>query len=130
VIHLEILSGKAAGQSMLVRRFPFTVGRTSVSHLRSDDSGVWDQHFRIEPRRSEGLFLIPFEQAVTLLDGQEVESPTRLNNGAEISAGAMNIRFNIADSKVRSGRYRETATWLAIGLVTALQAWLLIALPK
>jgi len=130
VIHLEILSGKAAGQSMLVRRFPFTVGRSSSSDLKSDDFGVWDQHYQIELRRAEGLFLSPSDQAVTLVDAQEVVSSTRLNNGVEISAGAMKIRFNIADSKVRSGRYRETATWLVIGLVAALQAWLLIALPK
>lgn len=115
---------------MLVRRFPFTVGRASGSHLISDDSGVWDEHFQIEYRSSDGLVLRPAQQSVTLIDSEPVSLPIRLTNGVEITAGAMRIRFNLADAEIRSCRYREVATWLTVACVVAVQIWLLIILPK
>jgi predicted component of type VI protein secretion system len=130
VIRLHILSGKSAGQTYLVRRFPFTVGRTSDSHFTSDDPGVWNEHFRIDYRPPDGLFILPREQAVTMLNSEVLSEPARLDNGSEISAGAMRLRFDLANADVRSYRYRELAIWLAVGSVVLLQVWLLMVLPK
>ncbi len=115
---------------MLVRRFPFTVGRAAGSHLMSGDSGVWDEHFQIDYRSAEGLILRPAQQSVTLINSEEVSSPVRLTNGAEITAGAMRIRFSLADAEVRSYRYRELATWFTVLCVVVIQVWLLVILPK
>ena len=74
--------------------------------------------------------MLPREQAVTRLDSEVLSEPARLGNGSEISAGAMRLRFDLANAEVRSYRYRELAIWLAVGSVVLLQVWLLLMLPK
>ena len=39
MVQLGILTGKQAGNQMIVRRFPFRIGRAPGNHLRLDDDG-------------------------------------------------------------------------------------------
>lgn len=130
MVQLEILCGKSANQIILVRRFPFVLGRKENSDLQSSDDGVWDQHFQIEYHTGAEFYLVSNDTVTTLINGERAVSPVPLTNGSEITAGALKIRFNLADSQIRSYWYREIGTWLAVGGILALQFWLLMALPK
>lgn len=130
MFQLEILSGKSANQVILVRRFPFVLGRTQKTDFQSTDDGVWDQHFQIEYQTGAEFYLVSNDTVSTLVDGEPVVSPVPLTNGSEITAGALKLRFNLSDSHIRSYRYREIGTWLAVAGILAMQFWLLVVLPK
>jgi hypothetical protein len=128
VIQLHILSGKQAGSDIVVRRFPFVVGRAADADLKSEDAGVWDRHLRIDFRRSEGFLFETQPLALTLINGGRVESGV-LRNGDLIELGSVQLRFWLARSAQKTLRFREAFTWAALFSLFAIQGalifWLL-----
>jgi hypothetical protein len=128
VIQLQVLSGKQAGSEMVVRRFPFLVGRGAQAQLRLEDAGVWDRHLQIDFRRGEGFTFQAESTALTLVNGVAAESGI-VRNGDLIELGSVQMRFWLAKSEQRSLRLREALTWASLfvlfGAQIALICWLL-----
>ncbi len=130
MIRLQILSGKQAGQNVLVRRFPFRIGRSGEAGLCLSDQGVWEDHCRLEYRAKAGFFVAATPGARTLVNDAPVEGDQRLTNAAEISLGAVRLRFNLDDPVPRRLGPREAVTWLFLGAVIVGELWLIWWLPR
>ena len=113
MIQFQILSGKQAGSDIVVRRFPFCIGRGAEADLQLDDAGVWERHLQIEFQRGEGFAFSAKSQALILVNGERVESGL-LRNGDLIELGALQLRFWLARSRQKGLRFRETLTWTAL----------------
>ena len=127
MVELKILSGKQAGQVVLVRRFPFLVGRGSRSGLALEDEGVFEKHFevRLEPRDGFLLFVQP--GAYTSVNGQTVQQHL-LKAGDVISAGSAKLTFTLAPAAARSLRTQELLIWAGLVLLCLVQVALVYAL--
>ena len=128
MIQLQILSGKLAGHDVVVRQFPFRVGRGAEAQLRIEEAGVWENHLAIDFQAGEGFAFIAQDSALTRLNGAKVESGI-LRNGDLIELGSVQLRFWLARSEQKSLRLREALTWsslviLFVGQVTLIY-WLL-----
>jgi hypothetical protein len=128
VIQLQILSGKQAGGDIVVRHFPFVIGRAANTDLPLDEPGVWDRHLRIRFERDAGFEFDAQTDSLVLVNGERAEEGT-LRNGDVIELGSARMRFWLARSRQRSLRFREATTWCALltlfGAQTALIYWLL-----
>ncbi|HZR20320.1 MAG TPA: FHA domain-containing protein [Verrucomicrobiae bacterium] len=128
MVQLDILSGKTAGTSWLARRFPVQVGRAAGSDLQLEESGVWDQHFRVELVPLQGFVLRAQSQALVRLNGQSVQS-SPIRNGDLIDLGSVRLRFWLAPARQRRLRWGEAVSCGTIVLMTlgqvALLYWLL-----
>jgi hypothetical protein len=127
VIQLHILSGKLADTDIVVRQFPFRIGRSAGS-LPLDDDGVWDSHLEIGFDREAGFTFTSPDQASVFVNGEPAASG-RLANGDLIQLGVVQIRFWLARATQHSLRLRETLTWAALIALFAVQVglfyWLL-----
>lgn len=124
MIQLQILSGKQAGSDVVVRRFPFVVGRAANTHLRLDEPGVWDRHLQIRFERKAGFAFDAQTDALVLVNGEHAETGF-LRNGDVIDLGSARLRFWLARGRQKSPRFREMATWGALALLFAAQAGLI-----
>jgi len=113
VIQLRIVSGKQAGQEIVVRRFPFRVGRAANSDLQLDDPGVWDQHLQIDFQRSDGFAFRAQGEALVSINGEKIQSGT-LRNGDLIELGSAQLRFWLARTMQKTLRVREALTLTAL----------------
>lgn len=129
MIQLQILSGKMAGDSRIVRHFPFHIGRLPENQLCLDEPGVWDHHLTLEFLKDEGFMLSAAPHALTTVNNHP-QATTRLSNGDVITLGSAKIQFWLAPPRQRTLRARELAVWLLILLITALQALLVYLLAK
>jgi pSer/pThr/pTyr-binding forkhead associated (FHA) protein len=118
VIQLDILSGKKAGTSIVARRFPFRVGRSSDSALLLDDGGVWDRHLTFNSHRGSAVVLNVQQDALATVNGAPMQTAS-LKNGDVIEFGAVKLRFSLSAARQRSQRWREIALWVGLGLVFA-----------
>jgi pSer/pThr/pTyr-binding forkhead associated (FHA) protein len=128
MVQLKIISGKKAGSQMVVRRFPFCVGRASENDLQLSDDGVWDQHLTLEFQKKEGFNLAIAPKATAAVNGKPVEG-TILYNGDVITLGSAKIQFWLASANQRGLKLRESFVWALLAVVTlgqiALIYWLL-----
>jgi pSer/pThr/pTyr-binding forkhead associated (FHA) protein len=128
VIQLQILSGKQAGHDIVVRRFPFRLGREVGAGLPLDEEGVWERHLEIVFQRGEGVLFTSRREALAIINGERVEQGM-LRNGDLIELGSVQIRFWLARSGQKTMRIREALTWSALILLftaqIALIYWLL-----
>ena len=129
MIQLQILSGKMAGDSHIVRHFPFHVGRLPENHLCLDDPGVWDHHLTVEFLPGDGYFLSAAPDAFTAVNDHP-QITTRLGNGDIITFGSAKIRFWLAPARQRTLRVRELAVWFLVLAITAIQGALVYLLLK
>jgi hypothetical protein len=129
MVQLRILSGKTAGETTLVRRFPFHVGRAAGNQLQLDAAGVWDRHLTLEFHKSEGFTLHTVADAFAAVNEQP-QTTVRLRNGDIISFGSAKIQFWLAPAKLRGLRFREGFVWALLAAVTALQIALIYRLLK
>lgn len=129
MVQLRILSGKMAGETQLVRRFPFRIGRSTQNNLRLDDAGVWDEHLKIQFKRQEG-FLLEIAPSAFAAVNEQPQTSARLHNGDIISFGSAKIQFWLAPARMRGLRLREFFVWLALAAVTAMQITLIYALRR
>jgi pSer/pThr/pTyr-binding forkhead associated (FHA) protein len=129
MIQLRILSGQTAGDTQVVRRFPFRIGRAPENDLRLEAAGVWDQHLTLEFEKSEGFILHTAPEAFAAINEEQKQS-ARLRNGDIVSFGSAKIQFWLAAPRQRSLRLRELSVWLLIAAITALQFFLIYRLVK
>ena len=127
MIQLHLLSGRQAGGEIVVRHFPFVIGR-GAAHLPLDDGGVWEQHLQIDFQRGAGFTFTARDDAGVIVNGATTATGL-LRNGDLIELGTARLRFWLARTEQRSLRVREGLTWAALlGLVAAQAAlvwWLL-----
>jgi predicted component of type VI protein secretion system len=124
VIQLQILSGKQAGSDIVVRRFPFTIGRSADANHKLEDAGVWDRHLQIEFRRHEGFCFVAQSNAMTVVNGEAAQNGI-LRNGDVIEVGSVQLRFWLARSEQMTLRVREALTWTALFALFAAQIGLI-----
>ena len=128
MIQLHILSGEKAGRDIVVRRFPFLIGRAADSGLPLDEAGVWDRHLQIEFQPGAGFTYIAQTGAHALVNGERAETGL-LRNGDLIELGSAQLRFWLARSEQKSLVPREALTWAALAALfitqLALINWLL-----
>lgn len=127
MIQLHILSGRQAGGEIVVRHFPFVIGR-GQAHLPLEDGGVWEQHLQIDFLRSEGFTYSARSEAGVLINGAAAAAGL-LRNGDLIELGAARLRVWLTRTSQRSLQWRERLTWAALLALFAAQAalvwWLL-----
>ena len=128
MVQLRILSSPMAGEPRVVRRFPFHIGRAADNDWSLNAAGVWDYHFMLDFKPTEGFTLQTFDEAFATVNDQP-QSSTRLRNGDIISFGSAKIQFWLAAPQQRGLRIRELFVWTLLTAVTASQValvcWLL-----
>ncbi len=127
MIQLNFLLGKKAGSQMVVRHFPFRIGRAGGNDLQLDDDGIWDDHLRLEIHRNEGFMLAAAPNALVAINNQPVQS-VQLHNGDIITAGSVKIQFWLAAASQHRLLFREFSVWALIAIITALQIALIYML--
>jgi pSer/pThr/pTyr-binding forkhead associated (FHA) protein len=128
MVQLSLLSGPMAGETKIARRFPFHVGRSQENDLSLNDAGIWNYHFMLDLRKSEGFVVQTFDEAYATVNDQPQTSakPTRLRNGDIIAFGAAKIQFWLAPALQRNQRIREAFIWALVAGVTASQVTLIV----
>jgi pSer/pThr/pTyr-binding forkhead associated (FHA) protein len=129
MVQLQILAGPQAGESQVVRRFPFHIGRAPDNDLPLDAAGVWNYHFKVDRQSGEGFTFQTFDEAFATVNDQP-QSAARLRNGDIISFGSAKIQFWLAPAVQRGLRARELFVWTLLALVTAAQIALIFFLIK
>ncbi len=129
MVQLKILSGKKAGVTWAARRFPVRIGRAASADLQLEDSGVWDQHLLLGFDPATGVVLTTQPNALAWIQGEPVQQAV-LHNGDTIQLGCVQVQFWLSETRQGGLRWRETVTWLAIGVVVVAQAALLYWLLK
>jgi pSer/pThr/pTyr-binding forkhead associated (FHA) protein len=125
MVQLRILSGPKAGGFQAVRRFPFRVGRAADNDLCLEAAGIWDHHFKLDLKRSQGFTLQTLDQALATVNDQP-QAQTRLRNGDIISFGSAKVQFWLAAPAQRGLHLRETFVWLLLLLITLGQLLLIL----
>ena len=127
MIQLHILSGQQAGGEIVVRHFPFLIGRGGA-HLPLEDAGVWDRHLQIEFTRGEGFTFTAPSEASVIINGTAAAAGL-LRNGDLIELGAARLRVWLTRTQQTGLRGRESLIWASLlGLIAAQAAlvwWLL-----
>lgn len=129
MIQLQILSGQQAGNDIVVRRFPFTLGRGAGADLQTTDDGVWDCHLNIKFQRGDGFKFYVQPGALVLVNGERTETGL-LRNGDQLELGLMRLRFWLARSEQQRLRWRETIIWAALLALFGLQAGIIVQLVR
>ena len=124
MIQLQIISGKQAGNDIVVRRFPFVIGRGAEANLRLEDAGVWDRHVEISLDHQEGFVIAAQPSATLLVNGERVETGN-LRNGDMLELGSARLRFWLARTQQKTMRVREILTWTALMALFGVQIWLI-----
>jgi pSer/pThr/pTyr-binding forkhead associated (FHA) protein len=117
MIQLNIISGKKAGTQAVARHFPFGIGRAPENDLQLEDDGIWDHHLVLEFRKSEGFALTVDPNAISTVNGENVQTRI-LRNGDQITLGSARLQFWLAPARQRGLRFREGFVWALIALVT------------
>jgi len=120
MVQLCILSGKKAGNQTVVRRFPFSIGRSAGNDLLLDDDGIWEKHLTLEFQGREQFVVQTAAGALVALNQQSVQSAP-LRNGDILSLGSVKLQFWLAATSQRSLKLRESMVWSLLAAVTAAQ---------
>ena len=110
VIQFDFLEGKQAGNSCVVRRFPFRVGRVATSDLILHEEGVWDEHAEIRLQWPD-IVVSALPGTIVSVNGEPVTEVV-LSSGDVIDLGAVKLRFGLSPSQQKSLTGRETFVWL------------------
>lgn len=129
MVQLHIISGKMAGDNLVVRHFPYSIGRAAENDYTLEDDGVWEQHLVLAFQAGEGFTLQTCGEAFAAVNEQP-QTHTRLRNGDIISFGSVKIQFWLSPVEQKSLRLREIAVWLLIAAVTLAQVFLIIHLLR
>lgn len=128
MIQLKILSGKQAGSEIVVRRFPFVIGR-GAADFPLDDAGVWERHLQIDFQRGQGFNFIANPDALVIINGENVSNGL-LRNGDAVELGSVSLRAWLARSEQKALRWRENVTWAGLFLLFAAQGALIVFLLR
>ena len=127
MVQLCVISGRMAGDNVVVRHFPFHIGRSAENDFCLDDDGIWEQHLVLGFQKKEGFTLQTVSEAFAAINEQP-QTSARLRNGDIISFGSAKIQFWLAPVNQKSLRLREAFVWLLLAAVTALQVALICRL--
>jgi pSer/pThr/pTyr-binding forkhead associated (FHA) protein len=117
MVLLKVLSGKKAGTAWVARRFPVRIGRSASADLQLEESGVWDQHLRLDFNPTEGIVLSAQPDALATVNGQPVHQ-TILRNGDAINIGSARMQFWLSETRQSGLRLREGLTWAGIAAIS------------
>jgi predicted component of type VI protein secretion system len=117
MVQLKVLSGKQTGTAWTARRFPVRIGRSPSCDLQSEESGVWDQHLRLDFDPAAGLVLTTQSKALAAVNGHSVERAV-LRNGDIIQIGSLKLQFWLSETRQRGLRFRESLTWATIAAIS------------
>src|ERR1039457_3776802 len=142
MVLLKVLSGQKAGTAWVARRFPVRIGRSSAADLQLEESGVWDQHLRLDFNPTEGIVLTAQPDALATVNGQPVHQSvlrngeatnigaareqiwvtqkqrTVLRNGDAINIGSSTMQFWLSEIRQTWLRLREGVTWAGIAAIS------------
>jgi hypothetical protein len=118
MVQLNVLSGRQAGRQMVVRHFPFRIGRAVENELPLDDDGVWDRHLTLGLERGKGFTFAAVSNALASVN-DELQQTAVLRNGDVVTLGSVKIQFWLAAARQRSWRAGEVFVWLLVAAVTA-----------
>lgn len=126
MVELKIISsGKMAGDSQVVRHFPFCVGRAADTHLRLEATGVWDQHLRLDFDPAQGFIATALGEARATVNGWPIQSVI-LRNGDTLELGSVKLQFWLAAATQSKLLGSKIFIWLALLAVTAAEVALLL----
>jgi pSer/pThr/pTyr-binding forkhead associated (FHA) protein len=117
MIQLDILSGKRADGQLVVRHFPFRIGRAAGNELQLEDDGVWDRHLTLEFQKQRGFKLTTAANALVTINGEPVREKI-LRNGDTMTVGSAKLQFWLAAAHQRGLRVREFFVWTLLLSVT------------
>jgi pSer/pThr/pTyr-binding forkhead associated (FHA) protein len=129
MLELTTLSRSTADQKVLVRRFPFTIGRNAEADFRIKSDGVWDRHLVIDLNDSKQVVVRSAAESFVVINGER-KNEARLSPGDTLQVGSSTFRVGWTELRQMDGRLREYATFALILLITALQLWLGIVLTR
>ena len=129
MVQLKICSEPLAGETRVVRHFPFRIGRAPDTDLCLPADGVWDHHLELDFDPAQGFVLSTQPNALATVNGWPIHAVI-LRNGDSIEIGSLKIRFWLGETRQSRLRAPELFVWLAVTLVTALQVALLLWLLK
>ena len=121
----KIVSGKKAGASLAVRRFPVRIGRSSQADVQLDDAAVWDEHLEVSLGAARDFIAATRSNALATINGDALTEPRVLRNGDVIGVGAAKLQFWLPDPGQRGLSFREWLTWTGIALICAGQVFLI-----
>lgn len=116
MIRWSILSGRKAGDTHLVSRFPAVIGRGTGADWVIEEDGVWERHARLELDRQGRFQLFSESGALVVVNGVS-RAEAELRNGDVVDLGAARLRFGLSETRLRSHRGREWATWIGVALL-------------
>lgn len=129
MVQLKVGFPDKADSVLVVRHFPFRIGRSSDSGLTLAEPGVWERHARIDLDRSEGFMLEVEPGALASVNAEPVQR-TPLRSGDMIRIGSVNIQFWLSEVRQANFRVREWLTWAAMVALAAVQIALFYLLSR
>lgn len=120
MVRLQFLSGRQAGNAVVARRFPFSIGREAKADLPLPEPGIWEEHLSLEWQRATGFVLRVRPSATAQINGHAV-TEERLRNGDVIEVGPVRLRFSLSEMEQNSWRAREVLTWCSLAGLCLLQ---------
>ena len=127
MFQLKVLSGKKAGTVWVARRFPVRIGRAAAADLQLEESGVWDQHLKLDLSPEEGIVLSAQPNALATVNGQPAHRVV-LRNGDAIDVGSLRMQFWLSEARQAGLSFREGLTWAGIAVVSLGQVGLVYGL--
>ena len=116
MIRWSILSGRQAGGCHLVMRYPSVIGRGAGVDWVIEEDGVWERHARLELDRQGRFHLFAESGALVVINGVS-RAEAEVRNGDVVDLGAARLRFALSETRLRSHRAREWATWIGVALL-------------
>ena len=129
MVQLCVISGKMAGDNLVVRHFPFQIGRSENNDYRLTDEGVWEQHLILDFQAGVGFTLQTVSNAFAAIN-ETPQTSARLCQGDIISFGSAKMQFWLAPVNQKGLHWREACVWLLLAAVTMAQIFLLLWLLK
>lgn len=110
MIELRILDGKMAGQIVVARHFPFSVGRSPDADLCLLEDGVWDNHLVLALSDKNQVLLQAGGPGGLEVNGKEVTEAV-MRVGDVLRLGSVRIECEFSPVKQVSQVWREYALW-------------------
>ncbi|MFM2293846.1 MAG: hypothetical protein RLZZ350_259 [Verrucomicrobiota bacterium] len=126
MVELKIISGgQLAGDSQVVRHFPYRLGRAPANDLRLEAPGIWDQHLRLDFDPTQGFIATALGDALATVNGWPIQAVI-LRNGDTLDLGSIKLQFWLAAANQSPLLGSKLFIWLALAAVTAAQLALLL----
>ena len=90
---------------------------------------MWEQHLELDLNSTDGFIATAHPNALAAVNGHPFQQ-TILRNGDILELGSVKLRFWLGETRQRGLRFREWLTWIAFGLITAGQVWLIYWLVR